>query len=85
MFGQEKVPFSKRLASTHRPLPSQYRILSRLRRLLVKAKSAPLRGSSPSFPETIPSRPLKDLRMSQGSTQRKTRMLPGKLSMAVGS
>ncbi len=44
--GQLKVPFSNRLVITHSPLPSQYNVLTRLRRLLVNTNKAPEHGSS---------------------------------------
>ena len=46
--GHENVPCSSRLVSTHRPVPSQQRILRRVRRRLQNTKSAPTLGSSPS-------------------------------------
>src|SRR5262249_41057646 len=36
VLGQENVPFSKRLVSTHKPVPSQYRILNLVCRRLQK-------------------------------------------------
>src|SRR4051812_37803759 len=82
VFGQEKVPFSKRLVSTHKPVPSQYRILIRVCRRLQKTKSAPLLGSSLRRSVTALNSPLKPLRMSQGSTATNTLRLPEKLNMA---
>src|SRR5947209_17058066 len=82
VFGQENVPFSKRLVSTHKPVPSQYRILIRVCRRLQKTKSAPPLGSSPRRSLTAVNNPLNPLRMSQGSTATNTLRLPEKLNMA---
>src|SRR2546422_4401644 len=68
VLGQEKVPFSKRLVSTPRPVPSQYRILIRVCRRLQNTKSAPPLGSSLRRSVTAVNRPLKPLRISQGSS-----------------
>src|SRR5688500_18391941 len=66
--GQEKRPSSSRFASTHTPVPSQYKSFSRVRSRLMNANTAPLFGSSWSCSLTALQSPLKDLRMSTGCT-----------------
>jgi hypothetical protein len=57
--GQEKVPCSSRLVSTHKPVPSQQRILSRVCRRLANPNNAPCRGSFPKLRGQIPKAGLK--------------------------
>jgi len=52
----------------------------RLRERFEKTKTAPLRGSSPSWPVTSAWRLSKDFLMSHGSSARKTRRLPERVS-----
>jgi hypothetical protein len=79
--GEVKVPFSKRLAGTRRPVPSQWRSLRRLRLLLMKVKLAPLRGSSRSWRVTSTWGLSKLLCRSQGSSARKKYRRPESVSI----
>src|SRR5690606_19449970 len=78
----EKRPFSRRFASTHTPVPSQYSSFSRVRSLLMKQNTAPLFGSSASCSATALHSPLNCLRMSTGCTATKIRTAAGKASIA---
>ena len=69
------------LFNTQSPLPSKYRILSRVRRRLQKAKSAPLLTSSLSAEPTSAESPSNPFRMSQVSTATNTLRLPEKLNI----
>ena len=83
--GVEKLPFSSRLAKTHAPEPSQYKIFRRLRERFENKNNAPLNGSSRSRCCAYAHKPLCCLRMSTGSSARKMRVCAGTLSIAVPS
>src|SRR5262245_12415151 len=68
--GHLKRPLSKRLLQSQRPLPSQNNNLIRLRDLLQKQTTCPLKGSSPSRSFTRPKSPSKPLRRSVAPTAR---------------
>ena len=77
--GKKVFPPPGGLVSTHKPVPSQHRILIRVRRRLLKTNKRPLRrGSSPNRSVTNPCRPLKPLRRSHASTATNTFKPAGK-------
>lgn len=82
--GNRKVPHSKRLNHIANPSLSQYNILMSVFDLLRKTNKCPLSGSSPSSLRTMPTRPLKDFRMSIGVAQSEIFVLDGMLSMRRG-
>ena len=76
-----RVPFSSRLLKTHKSLPSLYKILSRVRRRLLTAESAPLFTSSFRTLPTNAESPSNPFRMWHASTATNTHRLPEKLKI----
>src|SRR6476659_732545 len=73
-WGQEKRPFSKRLAQTQSPLPSQNKTLTRLRSWLVNTNQCPERGSCWSTDLVSAKSRLKLARKSTGAVATNTRV-----------
>src|SRR5690606_4757943 len=70
--GATKRPFSRRLANKHKPVPSKYSTLARLRSRLTKRNTSPSSTSRRSFCSTSAASVSKLLRMSHGSAYAKT-------------
>ena len=68
-------------AHTHSPLPSQTKILIRVRFRLVNTKRCPLSGSSPSVSRTKPKSPSNPIRMSVAPVATNTRVAVARPNM----